>query len=174
VIEAAVPAVSTSSDAVPSVLPPELSSPFVYTSGVRQQTARRLLAWLLYVVGGMMIVAFLAVVMPTSAMATIAGWLGVGPLPRSPLIEYLTRSLSAMYGVLGVLHLYLARDVIRYLDLIIVIGWLTVVAGAIVTVVDFTAGMPPLWSWNEGPPTVLAGLPYVWLARRARPTLTSG
>jgi hypothetical protein len=77
-------------------------------------------------------------------MAAIADWLGVGQLPRSPLTEYLTRSLSAMYGVFGVLHLYLARDVARYLDLIIVIGWLTVLAGAIQTAVDFAAGMPPM------------------------------
>jgi uncharacterized membrane protein HdeD (DUF308 family) len=116
--------------------------------------------------GGMMSLAFLAVVMPTSAMAAIADWLGVGPLPRSPLTEYLTRSLSAMYGVLGVLHL--ARDVVRYLDLIVVFGWLTVLAGVIQTVIDFAAGMPLLWSWSEGPSTVLAGLAYVWLARRAR------
>ena len=136
--------------------------------GVQQQTARRLLAWLLYVMGVVMSMAFVAVVMPTSAMVAIADWLGVGPLQRSPLTEYLTRSLSAMYGVLGVLHLYLARDVIRYLDVIVVIGWLTVLAGVIVTVVDFTAGMPPLWSWSEGPPTVLVGLAYIWLARRAR------
>jgi hypothetical protein len=135
---------------------------------VQPQAARHFLSWLLYVVGGMMSVAFLAVVMPTSAMAAIADWLGVGPLPRSPLTEYLTRSLSAMYGVFGILHLYLARDVVRQLDLIVVIGWLTVVAGAIVTAVDFTAGMPPLWSWSEGPPTVLVGLAYIWLARRAR------
>jgi hypothetical protein len=135
---------------------------------VQQQTARRLLAWLLYVLGGMMSVAFVFVVIPTSAMAAIADWLGVGPLPRSPLTEYLTRSLSAMYGVLGVLHLYLARDVVRYLDLIILIGWLTILAGAIVTVVDFSAGMPLLWNWSEGPPTVLVGLLYLWLARRAR------
>jgi hypothetical protein len=121
----------------------------------------------LYVVGGMMSVAFVFVVIPTSTMAAIADWLGVGPLHRSPLTEYLTRSLSAMYGVLGVLHLYIARDVVRYLDLIIVIGWLTVLAGVIVTVVDFGAGMPLLWSWSEGPPTVLVGLLYVWLARRA-------
>jgi len=46
--------------------------------------------------GGMMSVAFLAVVMPTSVMASIAEWLGVGPSHRSPLTEYLTRSLSAM------------------------------------------------------------------------------
>src|SRR4029450_13866831 len=89
-----------------------LTLTFVYTSGVQQQTARRLLTWLLYVLGCMMSVAFVAVIMPTSAMAAIADWLGVGPLHRSPLTEYLTRSLSAMYGVLGVLHLYLARDVV--------------------------------------------------------------
>ena len=136
--------------------------------GVQQQTARRLLAWLLYALGGMMSVAFLAIVMPTSGMVAIADWLGVGPLHRSPLTEYLTRSLSAMYGVLGVLHLYLARDVVRYLDLIVVIGWLTVLVGVILTVVDFAAGMPPFWSWSEGPPTVLVGLAYIWLARRAR------
>ena len=136
--------------------------------GVQQQTARRLLAWLLYVMGVVMSMAFVAVVMPTSGMAAIADWLGVGPLHRSPLTEYLTRSLSAMYGVLGVLHLYLARDVVRHLDVIVVIGWLTVLAGVIVTVVDFAAGMPPLWSWSEGPPTVLVGLLYIWLAGRAR------
>jgi hypothetical protein len=141
---------------------------FVYTSGVQQQTARRLLTWLLYVMGGVMSVAFVAVVLPTSAMAAIADWLGVGPLSRSPLTEYLTRSLSAMYGVLGILHLYLARDVVRHLDLIVVLGWLTILAGVIQTAVDFTAGMPPLWSWSEGPSTVAIGLAYVWLARRAR------
>jgi hypothetical protein len=135
---------------------------------VQQQTARRLLTWLLYVMGGMMSAAFLAVAMPTSAMVAIADWLGVGPLPRTPLTEYLTRSLSAMYGVLGLLHLYLARDVVRHLDLIVVLGWLTILAGAIQTVIDFAAGLPMSWRWSEGPSTVLAGLAYVWLARRAR------
>jgi hypothetical protein len=134
---------------------------------VQQQTARRVLAWLLYGVGGMMSVAFLAVVMPTSAMASIADWLGVGPLHRSPLTEYLTRSLSAMYGVFGLLHLYLARDVVRHLNTIAVLGWLTVLAGVIQTAIDFAAGMPPLWSWGEGPPTAFVGLGYVWLVRRA-------
>jgi hypothetical protein len=135
---------------------------------VQQQTARRALAWLLYVLGGMMAVAFVFVVVPTSAMASIADWLGVGPLHRSPLTEYLTRSLSAMYGVLGILHIFLARDVVRYLDMIVVLGWLTILAGVIQTGVDFTAGMPPLWSWSEGPPTALVGVAYLWLARHAR------
>jgi hypothetical protein len=162
--------VATSSDALTSILRLNylLSSTL---SDVEQHTARRLLTLLLYVMGGMMSVAFVAVVMPTSAMAAIADWLGVGPLPRSPLSEYLTRSLSAMYGVLGALHLYLARDVVRYVDLIVVFGWLTVLAGAIQTGIDFAAGMPLLWSWSEGPSTVLAGLAYVWLARQGRSAL---
>jgi hypothetical protein len=116
----------------------------------------------------MMAAAFLFVAVPTSAMASIADWLGVGPLHRSPLTEYLTRSLSAMYGVFGLLHLYLARDVVRHLDVIAVLGWLTVVAGVIQSAIDFTAGMPPLWSWGEGPPTALLGVGYLWLVRRAR------
>jgi hypothetical protein len=135
---------------------------------VTRQTARRLLAGLLYVLGGVMTVAFLARVMPTTWMAATAEWLEVGPLPRSPLTEYLTRSLSLLYGVFGVLHLYLARDVVRHLDLIVVFGWLTMVVGVALTAIDFAAGMPPMWSWSEGPPTVLVGAAYVWLARRAR------
>jgi len=132
------------------------------------RTARRLLAGLFYVLGGVMTVAFLAMVMPTDWMAATADWLGVGPLPRTPLTEYLTRSLSLLYGVFGVLHLYLARDVVRYLDLITVFGWLTVLVGVVLTVVDFAAGMPPAWSWQEGPSTVVVGAAYIWLARRAR------
>jgi hypothetical protein len=131
-------------------------------------TALRLLIWLLYVMGGMMTAAFTAVVMPTTWMAEIAAWLGVGPLPRTPLTEYLTRSLSAIYGGFGLLHLYLARHAGRYLDLIVVIGWLTIVLGVILTMLDFGLGMPTLWSWGEGPPTIVTGWAFVWLARRAR------
>lgn len=114
-----------------------------------------------------MTLAFAAIVMPTTWMAEIATWLGVGPLPRTPLAEYLTRSLSAIYALFGLLHLYLARHAGRYLDLIVVIGWLTVALGVILTVLDFGIGMPTLWSWGEGPPTIVSGWAFVWLARRA-------
>src|SRR5262245_61154550 len=98
---------------------------------MKQPTARRLAALWLYVMGGMLTVAFTAVVMPTSAMAAVADWLGVGPLQRSPLTEYLTRSLSTLYAVFGVLHIYLARNVVRHLDVVVILGWLTVLGGAI-------------------------------------------
>jgi hypothetical protein len=135
---------------------------------MEQQIARRLAAWWLYLMGGMMTLAFAAVVLPTSGMVAIADWLGVGPLQQSALTEYLTRSLSTLYGALGVLHIYLARNVVRHLDVVVVLGWLTVLAGAIVTAIDFAVGMPPYWSWGEGPPTVIAGVALIWLARRAR------
>jgi hypothetical protein len=134
---------------------------------VRPETALRLLTWLLYILGGMMTAAFVAVVMPTTWMADIATWLGVGPLPRTLLTEYLTRSLSAIYGGLGLLHLYLARHAARYLDLIVVVGWLTIALGVILTALDFGIGMPPSWSWGEGPPTIVSGWAFVWLAKKA-------
>jgi hypothetical protein len=134
---------------------------------VKPATALRLLTWLLYIMGGMMSLAFAAVVLPTAWMAEIATWLGVGPLPRTPLTEYLTRSLSAIYGSFGLLHFYLARHAGRYLDLIVVVGWLTIALGVMLTALDFGIGMPPLWSWGEGPPTIVTGWAFVWLARRA-------
>jgi hypothetical protein len=134
---------------------------------VRPETALRLLTWLLYILGGMMTAAYVAVVMPTTWMAEIATWLDVGPLPRTTLTEYLTRSLSAIYGGFGLLHLYLARHAGRYLDLIVVIGWLTIALGVMLTVLDFGIGMPPLWSWGEGPPTIVSGWAFVWLAKKA-------
>jgi len=129
---------------------------------------RRWLVWLLRGVGGLALCAFLAVALPTSWMALLADRLGVGPLPRSPLVEYLTRSLSALYGLSGVLLLHLARDVQRHADLLVLIGRVTVGFGAILTVVDFAAGMPAAWSWGEGPGTLLLGAVLVGLARRVR------
>jgi len=135
---------------------------------VSPQTARRLLTWLLYAMGGLMTIALVAVVMPTTWMAAVADWLEVGPLPRAPLVEYLTRSLSAIYAIFGALTIYLARHAGRYLDLVVFLGWLTLALGAILTILDFAIGMPPAWSWSEGPPTVLTGWVLIWLARRAR------
>lgn len=134
---------------------------------MRPRTAQRVLAWLLYAMGAMAVCAIFAVVMPTSWMAAAADRLGVGPLPRSKLTEYLTRSLSAIYAMLGALTLYLAWNVRRQLPLIVFVGWLTIVLGVVLTILDFAIGMPPSWSWSEGPPTVLVGAAILWLARRA-------
>lgn len=129
--------------------------------------ARKFLVALLYVMGGMAAFAVVPMVMPTEWMAAINDRLGLGPFPYAPLTEYLTRSLSAVYALLGFFVLYIARRVESYYELVVVMGWLTVVLGAFLTVLDFAVGMPATWSWGEGPPTVLVGLAFVWLARRA-------
>ncbi len=75
----------------------------------------------------------------------------------------------APYALNRLLPLYLARDVARSADLLVCYGWLTVGVAAALTAVDCSAGMPPHWSWGEGPPVAFLGLVIVWLARRSRP-----
>lgn len=130
--------------------------------------SRRILAVLLYVMGGLAALAVVPMVMPTRWMVATNDWLGLGPFPHAPLTQYLTRSLSALYALVGGLVLYVAYHLDRYLDLVGVMGWLTVLLGLFLTGLDFAIGMPAAWSWGEGPPTVLVGLAFVWLAGRAR------
>jgi hypothetical protein len=130
-------------------------------------TASRLLTWLVALNGAITALAILAVAMPTRWMESGAAWMGVGEFADTTLTQYLARSLSALYAMIGALLLYLARDVRRHLDLIGFIGWMTIVLGAILTALDLALGMPAAWTWGEGPPTILVGGAFVWLARRA-------
>jgi hypothetical protein len=126
--------------------------------------AERALKWLLLAMGGLTCLAFVAVFMPTDWMESANDALGLGPFQRSPLTEYLTRSLATVYGCLGILTLYLGLNVRRHAELIPILGRLTILLGVLLTGVDFWAGMPASWSWGEGPPTILIGFAFVWLA----------
>lgn len=116
--------------------------------------------------GGLASLAILAVVMPTSWIVAGIDATGTGPFHDTPLNQYFIRTVSALYALLGVLVLYIASDVRRYRDLIVFIGWLTMVLGLVLTAVDFGVGMPAIWGWVEGPPTVLTGAAFLWLARK--------
>ncbi len=129
--------------------------------------AEKLIKWLLSIAGAVALSAVVPMVMPTDWMEGINDRLGLGPFPRTPLTEYLTRSLSAVYALFGALTVYLARNVRRYLELISVVARLTMVLGVVLTVLDASIGMPASWTWGEGPPTVVFGLAILWLARRA-------
>ena len=135
---------------------------------MRPETARTVLKWLLRIGGGLAATAVFAVVMPTDWMEATNDWVGLGPFHRSPLTEYLTRSLSAFYALHGFLAIYLSRQVARYADFLVFYGWLTVGFGAGLTGIDFAAGMPASWSWGEGPGAFVLGCVIVWLARNAR------
>src|SRR5262245_3261265 len=109
------------------------------------KSAERWLVWWLRLSAGVLLLALVAVFMPYSWMAAINDWLGFSPLPDTPLVSYLTRSLSAVYAMIGVLVLVLASDVRRYAPLIAWLGVLYLILGALLLVLDFTVGMPLAW-----------------------------
>ena len=130
--------------------------------------AETILKWLLVVFGAMAATAVVPAAMPFAWMQAANDALGLEPLIRTPLSEYLTRSLSVLYALLGAFTIYIGLDVRRYRELIIFVGWLTALLGLALTAVDLVAGLPAIWVWGEGPPTVLVAAAIVWLARRAR------
>lgn len=107
-----------------------------------------------------MLAAFGAMLLPESVMAAIHERLGLGIFPASPLVDYLTRSISGLYGIHGCLYLLVASDVVRYRPLIALFATVNVVFGAVMIAIDLHAGMPWFWTLAEGPSIVIVGL--VW------------
>ena len=128
--------------------------------------AERALALLMRAEAVMVLCAVPAVVMPTAWMDAIHRGLGMGELPRSPLVEYLTRSLSMMYAGWGPLLFVLAADLRRYLPLVTLVWWLTAVFGVALWMLDLAVGMPPAWTWTEGPFVVGVGVVGLLLVRQ--------
>ena len=110
--------------------------------------------------------AVVAVFLPTETMVSIHQQLGLGEFPVAPITEYLTRSLSALYALHGVVLLALSLDVGRYLEVITWTGWGTAVLGVLQIGIDLHAPVPGWWVAAEGPWVVVAGALLVWLSRR--------
>ncbi len=114
----------------------------------------------------LMMAALPAVFLPTSAMAAIHEWLGLGAFPDTPLVFYLSRSLSALYAWHGVLLYAFSRDVLAYRRLIVYLGASTALLGVLFLGIDLFAGLPVYWVWLEGPIVVAIGLALLVMERR--------
>ena len=125
------------------------------------------LVLLLRIVGVGSLFALVAVVMPTSWMAATHRWLGLGEMPTGPVVEYLARSLSAFYAVMGALCLVLTSDLERYRPLVRFLGPAFALMSLVLLGVDLAAGMP-WWSASEGPGGVVFGALLFLLARPAQ------
>jgi hypothetical protein len=125
----------------------------------------RVLVILLRIVGVGSLFALLAVFMPSSWMAATHRWLGLGEMPTGPVVEYLARSLSAFYALVGALCLVVAADLERYRPLVRFLGVAFAVMSLILFGVDLAAGMPWWWSASEGPGGVVFGALLFFLAR---------
>jgi hypothetical protein len=128
----------------------------------------RTLVLFLYVSGGVMLLAVFAIFLPTEWMAATHRWLGLGEFPASPLVDYLTRSASALYAIYGGLLVLLARDVRRFAPVIVYLAVTGLAFGVVMLGVDFAAGMPRYWSVGEGPLVLVLSGVILWLSRGIR------
>jgi hypothetical protein len=125
---------------------------------------------ILRVLGGIVLLALLAVIMPHSCMETTNRWLGLGELPDTAIVGYLTRSLSVMYAMHGALLVYLSCNVRRFAPVIRFFAAVGVVFGVIMLGIDLAVGMPWWWTWGEGPFVVPVYALVFWLATRVERT----
>src|SRR5262245_28993059 len=84
--------------------------------------ADKALVFLLRFVGVPALFALVAVFMPVSWMVATHRWLGLGEMPTGPVVEYLARSVSAFYAIMGALCLVLTTDLERYRPLVRFLG----------------------------------------------------
>lgn len=126
----------------------------------------RALFWLVLIEGIILLSALPAVVLPTDVMEHVHQAVGMGALPRAPLVEYLTRSASLLYALWGPLYLYLAFDLRRSLPLLRFLGLTKVLFGGGVMAIDLHVGMPWFWTIAEGPVIIAFGLGQFLLARK--------
>ncbi len=129
-------------------------------------TAERLLVLLLRVMGAVECLAAFPAVMPRSWMALVHEHIGLGPFPEGPVVEYLARSLAALYAVNGALMLLVSTDVRRYAPLVTFCATALVVVGALLLVTDLSVGMPWWWTAGEGPYLIAFGVVLLALQRR--------
>jgi hypothetical protein len=112
-----------------------------------------------------LLLAFGAVFLPVAWMSSSHAALGLGSFPRSALVDYLTRSIAALYAIKGGLYLVLSTDVVRYAPVIGYVAWSTIGFGLLMLCVDLHAGMPWYWTWSEGPIVTVVGLILLGLHR---------
>jgi hypothetical protein len=122
------------------------------------------LAVILRVLGMIVLFALFPIFMPTRWMEATNHWLGLGELPDTAIVGYLTRSLSAMYAIHGALLVYLSFNVRRYAPAIQFFAAAGVAFGFVVLGIDLAVKMPWWWIIGEGPFVVPVYAFVFWLA----------
>jgi hypothetical protein len=130
--------------------------------------ARTLLIALLRLTGLAMLCGLVFVFCPFGWMQKIHAAIGMGELTNTALMSYLTRTLSAMYAILGAILLFVSLDVRRYLPLIRFLGVIAIAGGAGVTLLDAMLHLPPFWTILEGPLTIGLGIALLALSGKVR------
>jgi hypothetical protein len=110
--------------------------------------------------------AVFAAMLPIATMDQVHQYVGLGTLPKGPIVEYLARSTSLFYAIHGALLWYIASDLRRYRDLFRFYLWISLLFALGLFLTDLSAGLPPAWALAEGPAIAgFVGL-IMWLFRR--------
>lgn len=137
----------------------------------RAVVLERLLAWLLRLFGGVTCLACLAALLPTQWMAATHAWLGLGDMPRGPIVEYLTRSISLLYSAHGGAIVLASTDIRRYAMLITYLALADGAIGVLLIAVDVYAGLPWYWTLLESSAVIVTAILILllnWRVTRAR------
>jgi hypothetical protein len=129
----------------------------------------RAIVWLLRIGACLTLAAFPMTLLSVESMAAAHRWLGLGELPRTPIVDYLARSVSALYGFHGVLLLLTSTDPLRFRPLVWYVAAMNIVFGFMLLMIDLHAGLPAWWTAFEGPPVMATGVALGLLNRSPRP-----
>ena len=130
-------------------------------------TAERLLKLVLRLTGAALCLATPFIFLPRAEYGAIHEWLGFGPYPDGPIIDYLARSASAMYALSGVFCWLVSYDVRRHGRVILFLGASSIAFGALMLAVEFQLGLPWWWVLGEGVAAVVLGIVLLVLQTRA-------
>ena len=123
------------------------------TDSARLQAIKLLLR-----IGGVLTAsAFFAVFMPSESMASMHKWLGLGEFPKGPVVEYLARSVAALYGFHGVLLFVVSTDPVRLRPIVTFLALFNILFGSLLVVIDAKVGLPLWWTASEGPSIIVVG-----------------
>lgn len=130
--------------------------------------AEKALVLILRVTAVLLLTALIPAVMPFAWMEEIHDHLGMGELPKAPIVGYLARSVSALYAMHGALVWFVSLDIRRYLPVIRFLAVLGIAFGAGMLVLDVMVGIPLPWTLCEGPFIAVLGAIMLWLSSRCR------
>lgn len=112
--------------------------------------------------------AIFAVFMPRAWMAATHEMIGLGKFPDGAIVDYLARSVSALYAFHGGLLWLLARDVRRYATIIAYVAAAGIAFSVFVLLLDVSLGLPVWWILGEGPCVLAISLIVLALLAKER------
>jgi len=128
----------------------------------------RALQIILRINGVITLLALFAVFMPLHWMHAIHTHLRLGPVPITPIFEYMARTLAALYAIHGGLCFVLATDVRRFGPVITYTAAAQLCFALLVLWIDYKVHLPRLWTLIEAPSVLIISSLILYLRLRAR------